>query len=126
MSAWSVATMTCDAPERAARSATRTTMGLPPRSASGLPGSRLDASRAGMMTVNDISRPQRRGVQVARFVRPHDGYAVTDRVGKLVGLADQFLRLPVIVQRAFANGADQDVYQSGIHVISPQCNRPGR
>ena len=39
----------------AARSATRTTIGLPPRSASGLLGRRVDASRAGMMTMKSIT-----------------------------------------------------------------------
>jgi hypothetical protein len=39
----SVATTTRDAPDARARSATRTTIGLPPMSASGLPGRRVDA-----------------------------------------------------------------------------------
>src|SRR5471032_439625 len=55
MSSWSVATMMREAPDRAACSATRTTIGLPPRSASGLLGRRVDARRAGMMTINDIA-----------------------------------------------------------------------
>jgi len=42
-SRWSVATTTSSAPERSARSATRTTIGLPPRSSSGLAGRRVDA-----------------------------------------------------------------------------------
>jgi hypothetical protein len=52
MPAWSVATSTSDAPLFAACSATRTTIGLPPMSASGLPGKRDEAWRAGMTTVN--------------------------------------------------------------------------
>ena len=36
------------------RCATRTTMGKPPMSASGLLGSRVDASRAGISTVNRV------------------------------------------------------------------------
>ena len=47
----SVATWTAAAPLFAARSQTRTTMGLPPISASGLPGKRVDAYLAGMMTI---------------------------------------------------------------------------
>ena len=39
------------APDRRARSATRTTIGLPPRSARGLFGRRVEARRAGMMTM---------------------------------------------------------------------------
>jgi O-acetyl-ADP-ribose deacetylase (regulator of RNase III) len=49
--AWSSqATTTRAAPLSAARSATRTTIGLPAMSASGLSGRRLDASRAGTRT----------------------------------------------------------------------------
>src|SRR5450631_99193 len=48
----SVATTTLLAPPARARSATRTTMGLPPMSESGLPGSLVEAYRAGMRTVN--------------------------------------------------------------------------
>jgi hypothetical protein len=46
-----VATHTRLAPDWLARSATRTTMGLPAMSASGLSGRRVEAARAGMMTV---------------------------------------------------------------------------
>ena len=57
MSSWSVATMIRAAPDSAARSATRTTIGLPPRSASGLLGRRVEARRAGMMTMKPASAP---------------------------------------------------------------------
>src|SRR6266853_147759 len=56
MSPWSVATYTSRAPLSRARSATRTTMGLPPISASAFPGNRLDANRAGIMAVKDMLR----------------------------------------------------------------------
>jgi len=46
----SVATYTPAAPLFAARSQTCTTIGLPPISASGLPGKRVDAYLAGMIT----------------------------------------------------------------------------
>jgi len=46
---------TCAAPLDAARWATRTTIGIPPMSASGLRGSRLDASRAGISATNASS-----------------------------------------------------------------------
>src|SRR3989441_12886473 len=56
MSRWSVATYTPRAPLSRARSATRTTMGLPPISASAFPGNRLDANRAGIMAGEDMRR----------------------------------------------------------------------
>ena len=46
------------APDSRARSATRTTIGVPPRSASGLFGRRVDARRAGMMTVKFMQADQ--------------------------------------------------------------------
>ena len=54
-----VATITRAAADCCARSATRTTMGLPPRSAKGLSGSRVEAMRAGMMTVKDMGNAYR-------------------------------------------------------------------
>ena len=51
MSGWSAATTTRCAADAAARCATRTTIGSPPMSASGLPGRRVDAIRAGTSTV---------------------------------------------------------------------------
>ena len=48
----SVATATWVAPASRARSATRTTIGLPAMSASGLPGNRLEAKRAGISATN--------------------------------------------------------------------------
>jgi hypothetical protein len=54
--AWlSAATTTSCAAERRARSATRTTIGLPAMSASGLFGRRVEASRAGIRTVKAIA-----------------------------------------------------------------------
>jgi hypothetical protein len=41
-----------------ALSATLTTIGLPPRSAKGLLGKRVDARRAGIMTVKDMGELQ--------------------------------------------------------------------
>jgi len=52
----SVAIQTAAAPLARARSATRTTIGLPAMSASAFPGSLLDAYRAGMRTVK-LSSP---------------------------------------------------------------------
>jgi hypothetical protein len=54
MRASSAATTTREAPESLARCATRTTMGKPAMSASGLSGKRDDAMRAGIRTQNDI------------------------------------------------------------------------
>lgn len=68
----SVAMTTRVAPEAAACSATRTTMGLPPKSISGLPGRRAEAKRAGMMTMNGadatmISASSLRGARSATW-----------------------------------------------------------
>lgn len=55
-----------------------------------------------------------------RLISPHDRYTVTNRIGKLVGIADQFLRFFIEHQRAFAQWAHQNSKQSAIHVISPK------
>jgi hypothetical protein len=57
--AWSVATITFVAEDRAARSATRTTIGLPQISAKGLFGKRVDAMRAGIITIKDMAQAMR-------------------------------------------------------------------
>ena len=54
MLASSTATMTLDAPDCKALSATRTTIGLPAISASGLFGRRVEAKRAGITAINDV------------------------------------------------------------------------
>ena len=51
----SLATTTGPTPLATARSWTRTIIGFPPMSASGLPGSRTDAYRAGMTTMQLMS-----------------------------------------------------------------------
>src|SRR3977135_2720462 len=97
MSPWSVATYTSRAPLSRARSATRTTMGLPPISASAFPGSRLDANRAGIMAVKDMRRilgvPPRLlahfflGGQLSRLLLEHHRNIVPNRKREAVGLA---------------------------------------
>ena len=87
---------------RAARCATRTTIGSPAMSASGLSGRRVDASRAGIRTVKLIALTARRGVasagagrrrvERARFALEHHRDAVADREGQAVGVADQLAR----------------------------------
>src|SRR5437764_4502989 len=124
MSAWSVATMMRAAPASRARSATRTTIGRPARSASGLFGSRVEARRAGMMTTKLIGSQRR--LDLARLVGPHDRDAVADRIGQAVAPADQFLRFLVIFERSLAQRADQDIKQSGVHDISPRCEQPAQ
>src|SRR5438094_9535026 len=86
MSAWSVATMMRAAPDARARSATRTIIGLPPRSASGLFGSRVEARRAGMMTMKLMGSgaASEARLDLARLVGPHDGDAVADRIRQAV------------------------------------------
>src|SRR5437660_11435174 len=100
MSLWSVATYTSRAPLSRARSATRTTMGLPPISASAFPGNRLDANRAGIMAVKDMWRilggASRSlvhfflGGQLSRLFLEHHRNIVPNRKREAVGLADEY------------------------------------
>src|SRR6266481_5274277 len=73
MSRWAVATYTPRAPLSRARSATLTTMGLPPISASAFPGNRLDANRAGIMAVKDMLRILGRRLPVHSFTSSSGG-----------------------------------------------------
>jgi hypothetical protein len=58
-------------------------------------------------------------VQHPRFVFEHQGDAVTHRKSKAVGMANQLLllllRWPQVLERAFADRANQQVEQSGVH-----------
>ena len=80
------------APLCTACSATRTTMGLPPISASGLPGRRVEAYAGGdddleaAFTSLDFFRRQ-----LARLIFQHHRNVILDRIGQATGLADQFL-----------------------------------
>src|SRR5690606_39638034 len=65
MRAWSVATITRSAREACARSAVRTTIGLPPMSSRGLSGRRVDDSRAGTTAMKLM--PQEGAYRFARF-----------------------------------------------------------
>ena len=69
MSEWSAATTTAAAPDSAARCATRTIIGKPAMSASGLPGRRVDASRAGISAVK-LTRRAAPPVRRAGLPRP--------------------------------------------------------
>src|SRR5690606_27262602 len=115
----SVAMATRSAPAARARSATRTTMARPPMSASALPGSRVDAIRAGTRATNP--GPGRRaaagsgamsGVDAARLVGEHHRDIVPDRVGEPVAAADELRldrrcagRIAAQLQRALAEQA---------------------
>src|SRR5690606_35351766 len=129
---WSVATQTSLAPEICARSTTRITIGLPAMSASGLPGSRVEAKRAGMMTRKAVmaGRSLRRadlangrasaqrvhflGGQLQRLVLQHHRDAVADREGQAVRLADQVLLVLAVIERPLADPAHEDVKPSGV------------
>ena len=65
-------------------------------------------------------------VRIARIFSPHDGYAITYRIGQMVRAADQLLRLLIVFERAFTKRANQDVKQSCVHAISPQCSQLAR
>src|SRR6185295_9247111 len=96
MLASSAATVTDRAADCAARRATRTIIGSPAMSASGLFGSRVEASRAGIRTskATPVSRPRSVfGGQGARLALEHHRDAVAHRKSKPVGLADELLAL---------------------------------
>src|SRR5439155_21808623 len=120
----SVATTTRSAPLASARSATRTTIGFPAMSASGLPGKRVDAQRAGMRTVNTRSLRHsflqlfaflRR--ELARLLLQHDGDAVANRIGETRGSRNQLLLGAVVDQRPFGDGANEHFEQLVIHGV---------
>src|SRR5690606_22904906 len=127
----SVATATRCAPAARARSATRTTIGLPPMSASALPGRRVEAIRAGTRATKAGPAGGRAavsgamaGVDAACLVGQHDGNVVADRVGEAIAGADQFRldrrrarRVATQLQRALAERAHEDVKQSLVHEI---------
>ena len=64
---------------RRTRSATRTTIGLPAMSASGLSGRRVDAMRAGMMTVKDTGSGRRSSQAPVQAPGPDAGAAFRSR-----------------------------------------------
>src|SRR5271167_422791 len=113
----SVAMTTRSAPLACARSATRTTIGLPTISSSGLPGRRVDAKRAGIRTVKltrSFSLVFRR-LEPARLLLEHHRNPVADRVGEPRRFGDQFLPLPIIDERALGHRADENFKQLGVH-----------
>ena len=89
---------------RLARSQTCWIIGLPARSASGLPGSRVDASRAGIRTEKPI-RPSRRLtraalvrlIEVARLVLEHHRNVVAQREAQPVHRALQLDEAAAVV-----------------------------
>src|SRR5574343_511685 len=115
MRAWSVATTTSAAPLLAACCATRTTIGRPAMSASGLSGRRVECSRAGITTRNSATAHLFVGGQFARFAFQHHRNAVANRKSQAIGLADQFLGGLVKHQRAFADRADENFKQLAVH-----------
>src|SRR5690606_35318891 len=132
-------------------------MGRPPISASILPGSRVEAARAGTITMKpailvcgagrggsglgsgcltvsllwrwfcgSIARAAVLGMsrccrcavilaERARFFPEHNGYAVSDGVGQLVVLTDQFLLTLVMAQGAVAQRADEELEKMRVH-----------
>ena len=103
----------------AARWATRTTIGRPAMSASGLSGRRVEASRAGIRTVKPGTM---RGAgaelfvgQRARFFLEQHRDAVADRVGEPGAARDELLLARRPVQRPLGHGADEQFKQLGVH-----------
>src|SRR5690606_31116251 len=139
MRASSVAIATRCAPAARARSATRTTIGWPPMSASALPGSRVDPIRAGTRATKGGagSRPSAVSgamprIDAPRFVGEHDRDVVADRVGEPVAAADEFGldrrragRVAAQLERALAQRADEDFKQSFVHGQWPPASRSG-
>src|SRR5437773_8322018 len=120
----SVAMTTRPAPLASARSATRTTIGFPAMSASGLPGRRVDAQRAGIRTVNIVEERFTRSFlqlfaflrrELARLLLEHHRNAIANRIGQSRRLGDQFLPVAVVDQRSFGDRADEHLKQLGIH-----------
>src|SRR4051812_12985287 len=125
MLSWSAAITTRRAEDFWACRATRTTMGRPAMSASGLFGNRMDARRAGMRTVNAICEPglalnERRARRqlLEFFVRQraslflqHDGDAVAYGVRKACATRDEFLLIPVVVEVSLGHRANQQCEQ---------------
>ena len=51
------------------------------------------------------------------FVFQHHGDAVAEGEPKPVGVTDQHVALRRALQRAFADGADQEFNEAGVHVV---------
>ena len=94
-------------------------MGFPPKSASALSGSRVDALRAGIRTVNSgcgiISVDQWAGVGFK-----HDRNPIPNREREPIHAAAQFRRGAVMLEWTFAEGADKNIKQSGVQRGAPQ------
>src|SRR5947209_6957919 len=123
---------TRNAPLATARSATRTTMGLPQMSASGFPGRRVDAQRAGIRTVNVATAPLGSSLrqlfallrrQLPRFLFQHDRDPVANRVSEASGLRNQLLFFAIVDQRTLGHRADEHFKQLGIHEFFRERDR---
>ena len=58
-------------------------------------------------------------VQIARFIGPHDGDTVANRIRKPITITDQFLRILVVLQRALAQRTDKDVKKARVQGLGP-------
>src|SRR5262245_2747942 len=111
----SVAMTTRCAPLACARSATRTTIGLPAMSASGLPGSRVEAQRAGIRAVNAIRGPPSSHAQLFVLLRrdlpcflfEHHRNPVADRIRQSRRLGDQLLLVAIVNEGALGHRAHE-------------------
>src|SRR5208282_2946395 len=124
----SVAMTTRSAPLARARSATRTTIGLPRISSSGLPGRRVEAKRAGISTVKlteDFLLVFRR-LEPARLLLQHHRNPVANRVGQPRRPGDELLPLPIVDERTLGHRADENLKQLGVHGLTFPVARPAR
>jgi len=54
-------------------------------------------------------RASRRRLQITSLIGPHDRYAIANRKGESICLADQFLRFFIMFERPLADRANQDI-----------------
>ena len=81
---------------------------MPPKSAKGLLGRRVDAKRAGINMVKPMGRlqPKFGVVQDTCFAFQQNGYAVTHGVREASTAGDKLLRIAVVFQRPLGYGAN--------------------
>lgn len=92
-------------------------------SARGLPGSRVDAYRAGITTMYDIKTPLAFvkplvGTQCPCFRAEHYRYPFPDRKGHCIQIADQLGALVIEFEVSLADGTRQQGDQFLVHAIS--------
>ena len=128
MAGESQATKTASAPHPRARSAVRTTIGLPQMSASGFSFRREDDMRAGTITTKPMASPSLvggfdtsgflfLGREFSRFLGEHHrDFSVKREAERALG-ALHFRLLLIKMKRPLADGADQNFGKAAVHNI---------